>query len=125
MNDRHFLGKLMRIGVSVLGAGIFHTAWLAVFILTAKLESRWIRGAEWILAPIVTAAGFTIGVQVFDYFAGTRKNKFLHIYFWPLIGCAIGAIAVFSFGPMLIGFGMFAAGTASMILREFALTKKT
>jgi predicted anti-sigma-YlaC factor YlaD len=124
MNDRYVWGKLMRVGISVLGAGFFHTAWLAVFILTSKLESRWIRGARWILVPMVTAAGFTVGVQIFDHFAGTRKNKFLHVYFWPLIGCAIGAIAAFSFGPMLIGFGTFGAGTASMLLREFALTKK-
>ena len=35
-----------------------------------------------------------------------------------MIGCALGAVAVIWFGPMLIVFGMFVAGTASIALRE-------
>jgi hypothetical protein len=33
----------------------------------------------------------------------------------------MGAAAVFWFGPMLIVFGMFAAGMASLVLREVIL----
>jgi hypothetical protein len=40
---------------------------------------------------------------------------------WPLIGCSLGAAAVFWFGPMLIVFGMFVAGTASVVVREVLL----
>ena len=43
---------------------------------------------------------------------------FSRILVWPLIGCAVGAGIVYWFGPMLIVFGMFVAGTASVALRE-------
>jgi hypothetical protein len=42
-----------------------------------------------------------------------------------MIGCAIGAAVVYWFGPMLIVFGMFAAGTASVALREVMLGIRT
>ena len=47
-----------------------------------------------------------------------RKSKFLNIFKWSLIGCAIGAGAVVWFGPMLIVFGMFLVGMVSVALRE-------
>ncbi len=49
---------------------------------------------------------------------------FFQIYIWPLIGCSIGAGAVYWFGPMLIVFGMFVVGTASVALREMVLEIK-
>jgi hypothetical protein len=51
-------------------------------------------------------------------------GRFIHIYRWPLVGCAIGAGVVYWFGPMLVVFGMLAAGTASVVLREVSLTIK-
>ena len=51
----------------------------------------------------------------------TSKSKFLATFKWTLIGCTLGAAAVVYFGPMLIVFGMFAAGTASMVVRELLL----
>ena len=54
-----------------------------------------------------------------------RKTRFFHILLWPLSGCAVGAGVVYWFGPMLIVFGMFAAGTASVIIREVVLHATT
>ena len=51
----------------------------------------------------------------------TRKTDFLRILVWPLVGCSLGAAAVFWFVPMLIGFGMCIGGTASVVLREVKL----
>jgi hypothetical protein len=43
---------------------------------------------------------------------------FLHIYRWPLIGCALGALAVYWYGRMVIVFSMLLAGELSIIGRE-------
>ena len=40
---------------------------------------------------------------------------------WPLVGCAVGALAVYWYGPMLIVFGMFVSGTCGVVLRELVL----
>ena len=56
--------------------------------------------------------------MIFEMLPGTRKSKILDILKWPLIGCTIGAGVVYWFGPMLVVFGMFAAGTAGIVLRE-------
>jgi len=78
-------------------------------------------GAETILrllAPVVTAAGFAVGITVAERLGKRDEPSFIRIYVWPLVGCAIGATVVYPFGPMLIVFGMFAAGTASVAVRE-------
>ena len=109
---RRLWGALVRVTFSLLCAGVFYFIWLAVFLLAAKLDSCVVEAVLWLLAPVVTAAGFATGIVVFERPANIR------VFMWPLIGCAIGAGVVYWFGPMLIVFGMFAAGTASVALRE-------
>jgi hypothetical protein len=72
----------------------------------------------WLLAPVITAAGFATGIAIMERRAEKKRPSFLRILIWPLIGCAAGAGIVYWFGPMLIVFVMLAAGTASMTLRE-------
>ena len=52
-------------------------------------------------------------------FTKEKQSKFQRIFLWPLIGCTVGAVCVFWFGPMLIVFGMFGLGTLSIAVREF------
>ena len=112
---------LIKTALSLLCAGVLYTGWLAAFLLTVGLDSSVAQVIRWLSAPAVTAAGFAAGAAIFERIAGVRKTKFFHILLWPLAGCAIGAGAVYWFGPMLIVFGMFAAGTASVIIREVVL----
>jgi hypothetical protein len=107
-----------RVISSLLFAGIFYSAWLAAFLLTVGLDNPVLEAIAWLSAPAATAAGFATGIAIFERLTGASRPRFLHILAWPLIGCAIGAGAVYWFGPMLIVFGMFAAGTASVALRE-------
>jgi hypothetical protein len=116
------LGRLVRalarVAVSLLGGGVFHCAWLAVFLLAIALHSPVVEAALWLLAPVATGAGFAVGVVAFDRLTRAAGSGFWRIFVWPLVGCAIGAGVVYPFGPMLIVFGMLAAGTASVAARE-------
>ena len=112
---------LVRTLAALLCAGMAYAGWLALFLLTADLEIAFLQTAWWLLAPLETAIGFAAGIALSERLTVARESKFVHILVWPLIGCAIGAAVVYWFGPMLIVFGMFVAGTTSIILREIVL----
>jgi hypothetical protein len=76
---------------------------------------------RWLLGPVITEAGFASGLAVGERVTAAHRSTFWRILLWPLAGCAIGAGAVYPFGPMLIVFGMFAVGTVSVIAREAVL----
>jgi hypothetical protein len=110
---QYWRGALIRVALALAGAGVFYVGWLVAFLLLGKLEVAVIEAALWLLAPVVTAAGFATGIVVAE-----RESRFSSVLAWPLVGCVIGAGAVYWFGPMLIVFGMFVAGTVSVVLRE-------
>lgn len=123
MNYRYWLGTFARMAVSVLSAGAFFVAWLAAFLTAAKTDIYVVKAVGWLSAPIVTAAGFAAGMAALGLLTGSSNYKFLATFQWTLIGCTVGAVAVCWFGPMLIVFGMFIAGTASVFLREVFLAR--
>jgi hypothetical protein len=117
----------IRVVLSVIFAGIFYTGWMAVAIpvLQLGISSIVLTTIIWVTAPLVTAAGFATGVVISKLFLRSgEKSKFLNIFKWSLAGCAIGAGSVVWFGPMLIVFGMFLVGTASVALREIVRIRK-
>lgn len=118
MDLRYLLGALARIAFSLLCAGVFYFAWMAAFLLATRSQSPALEAFLWLLAPVITAAGFTVGIIIPERIIRPRRGRFLRTFLWPLIGCAIGAGIIYSFGPMLIVFGMFAVGTMSVALRE-------
>lgn len=97
---------------------------MGAFLIVEKLDMNLVDYLLWALAPVFTAAGFAAGILVLDRMTGTGTTKFLPIFIWPLVGCAIGAIAVYWFGPMLIVFGMFVCGSLAITIREVALRAK-
>ena len=127
MKINFLFGLFLRLVVSIIFAGVFYVGWMAVAIPILKTESINIvpKAVLWIAAPVVTAAGFAAGVFLFELLPGTRKSKFLDIYKWSFAGCAIGAVSVVCFGPMLIVFGMFALGTAAIAIREIIIRKQS
>ena len=118
MDLAYLRGALIRTISAVLCAGVFYSVWLGAFLLTAGQGSAAMEAVLWLLAPVVTAAGFTTGSVIRGYRSGTDRTTFRRVFVWPLAGCVIGAGAVYWFGPMLIVFGMLAAGTLSVVLRE-------
>ncbi|MFQ6035559.1 MAG: hypothetical protein ACE5NM_06890 [Sedimentisphaerales bacterium] len=127
MNFRPLCEVFIRVIFSIIFAGIFYIGWMAIAIpaLKSGLESLILKAIIWLAAPLTTAAGFATGVAIFELFPGTRKSKFLNIFKWSLIGCVIGAGSVVWFGPMLIVFGMFLAGTSSVTLKEIVRLRKS
>jgi len=111
----------IRIACSLLGGGIFYLAWMAAFLLTVHLDSRIVEAVLWLMAPVATAVGFAAGIAILERITGKSRTGFLRILIWPLIGCTMGAGIVYWVGPMLIVFGMFVAGTASVVLREVVI----
>ena len=118
MSLNSIVGFGSKIIASVIVAGVFYSVWLGVFILTTNVDNPLWEAIKWLAAPVITAAGFATGILVFGRLIRTSKTNFRQSFVWALVGCAIGAGAVYWFGPMLIVFGMFIAGTASIILHE-------
>ena len=118
---RRVVGRAIKIAASVLAGGLFYAVWLAVSLLTADFDSSVAGIIRWASAPVVTAAGFALGVVIHERLTEGSGAKFLRVYAWSLTGCAVGAVSVYWYGPMLIVFGMFVVGTASIVLREIVL----
>lgn len=108
---------------SLLGASLFYAAWLALFLSIYDHVAPWAQAALWVTAPVITALGYATGFQVAGRIVRRPSQRFLSVFVWPLIGCAIGAGLVFPFGPMLIVFGMFGAGTATLAIREVLMLR--
>jgi hypothetical protein len=108
---------LARIWTSTLFGGLFCSIWLAVYLLLSP-DGDLIEVLLWLSAPIVTATGFASGLMVFDRFNKSARAPFIRALSWPLVGCIIGAAAVYWFGPMLIVFSMLALGAVSVAARE-------
>ena len=118
MAMRKLLGALARVVLSLLFAGVFYLGWMAAAILTIRsgFGGLTAKVVLWILAPVVTGLGFAVGATVFELLSMTEKGRFWRTYKWCLAGCALGGGVVCLFGPMLIVFGMLAAGTLSVVL---------
>jgi len=116
---------LLRLLFSTAFSGLLYIAWMAIAIPVLKSECCILdKIILWILAPFITAFGFTVGVFLVDLIFCQKKTKLWDIYKYPLAGCIIGAVIVVFFGPMLIVFGMFALGGLSIIIREVKINGK-
>ena len=123
--DLRYLRRLVvRLLLSALCAGLSYFVWLGGFLLSKDYTGPVMRGIFWVTAPLVTAIGFAAGIVAHERIVRSARTGFFRILLWPLVGCTIGAVAIYWYGPMLIVFGMFAAGTASIALRELLLRGK-
>ena len=124
---RKLLAIVARVALSIPFAGVFYTGWMAVTIPTIQSGfGGWVvKVVLWILAPTVTGFGFALSSKIFDLLSrATDRRSFWSTYKWCLAGCAIGGGILNIFGPMLIVFGMFVAGTLSIAVHEVITTNK-
>lgn len=122
MRIKYWLRLCVKLAMSAFGAGLFYTGWLACAIPVLKGEGQLLlKAACWLSAPLLTGLGFAVPIVIFERLAGDAKEDVRRTLLWPVAACAVGAAVVFPFGPMLIVFAMFAAGTAAVIWREVRL----
>ena len=114
--------RLSRILVSTLFGGFFYSIWLAVYLLLSP-EGGLVETILWLTVPVITAIGFALGIIVFDSLGKLPGTPIFQLISWPLLGCIIGAVAVYWFGPMLIVFSMLGLGSLSMVAREMLSAK--
>ena len=81
---RRTVRAAIKIAASVLCAGLFYGIWLAVFLLAAEASNDVIQAFWWVGAPVVTAAGFALGVVIVERLVGASKAGFLKVLVWPL-----------------------------------------
>lgn len=112
------IASIVRVAASVLSGGIVYSVWLAAVLATMRRPTAPLPLALVLTAPIVTAAGFALGALLGDLLTNRSRRRFKPAYLWQLAACAAGALAVYPFGPMLIVFGMLAAGTAVAVTAE-------
>jgi len=113
-----WLRFLVKICLSLVLGGLFYSLWLILFLLTNSSENQITESILWLISPLITALGFTTGIMLYDHWTGATRTLFWKIYLWAFIGCVLGAVAVYWFGPMLIVFSMLFIGTVSMTTRE-------
>jgi hypothetical protein len=118
LSNRHLFSLIIRITLSLVCGGITYFVWMGLFILMADSVGSLVKGIFWFAAPVITATGFATGIFAHERATGVRYATFPSVFAWPLLGCAIGALGIYWQGPMLIVFGMFVLGTASVVLRE-------
>ena len=123
MSSSLFLRISVKTAVSLLLAGVFYAAWLAVFLAAARLEQAQLERAMFILAPVVTAAGFATGTALVERVRNETRTGFFLSWVWALSGCVVGAIVVYWYGPMLIVFTMLVGGTIAVAYRDFTRTR--
>jgi hypothetical protein len=71
-----------------------------------------------LIAPVVTAAGFGLGMLVAERLTRRRHGGFRGAFLWSLAGGTVGTLAMFPFGGMMAGFGLFGLGAAALLIRE-------
>ena len=119
-----FHRQLLQVAASILCAGILYLLWLGVFIVLS-VRGGVVKGILWLVAPVVTAAGFALGLAVSMRLLKSPRVSLVSVFLWPLAGCVVGAAVVYWYGPMLIVFGMFLLGTASVVVRQALLRDQT
>jgi hypothetical protein len=115
--------SVVRLVASLVGGGVFYTVWLAVALSGGRIGQPEIAAELTILAPIITSLGFAVGLALAELLTG-RRGGFFGAWLWALVGCAMGALVVYPFGPMLIVFGMFVLGTVAVAVREIRLIRR-
>ncbi len=106
----------LRLAASLVLGVVFHAAWVASFILAASLgASVAVKAVLWLFAPILTAAGFTTGLALLPQVVWRPSGSLTRAYLTVLTACAVGAAVMSPIGPMLVGFGVVAGGTAAVV----------
>jgi hypothetical protein len=111
----HFV---VRLATAALLGGAFHAAWVALFIFAVSQGAPGVlRATLWLTAPVVTAAGFGLGLTLSRHHEPDPRTRFGRAFVAVLSGCAIGAVVMSPIGPMFVGLGVFGGGLVAAAVR--------
>ena len=112
------LSALFRVLGSLLGGVIMFAVWLIAVLARMPRPPVPPSFAVTLTAPVVTAAGFGLGMLVAERLTQRRQGGVRGAFLWSLAGGTVGTLVMFPFGGMLVGFGLFGLGTAALLIRE-------
>ena len=112
------LSACFRLLGSLLGGIIAFAVWLVAVLVRMPRPPAPPSFAVTLTAPVVTAAGFGLGMLIAEHLTRRRQSGFRGAYLWSLVGGTIGTVALFPLGGMMAGFGLFFLGTAALLIRE-------
>ncbi len=112
------LSACFRLLGSLLGGIIAFAVWLVAVLVRMPRPPAPPSFAVTLTAPVVTAAGFGLGMLVAERLARRRQSGFRGAYLWSFVGGTIGTVAMFPLGGMMAGIGLFVLGTAALLIRE-------
>jgi hypothetical protein len=112
------LSACIRLLGSLLGGIIAFAIWLVAVLIRMPRPPVPPSFAVTLTAPVVAAAGFGFGMLVVERLTQRRQSGFRGAFVWSLVGGTIGTLAMFPFGGMMAGFGLFGLGTAALLIRE-------
>lgn len=108
----------VRFTVAVLVGLGFHVMWAVLYIFSASHgASGGLRGLLWCVAPIITAAGYGLGLTLLPRLQPQPRTGFARAFVAALAGCVIGAVIGSPIGPMFVGFGILGGGAMAVAVR--------
>jgi len=112
------LSACFRLLGSLLGGIIAFAVWLVAVLVRMPRPPVPPSFAVTLTAPVVTAAGFGLGMLVAERLTRRSQSGFRGAYLSSLVGGTMGTLAMFPFGGMMAGFGLFFLGTGALLIRE-------
>jgi len=112
------LNACFRLLCSLLGGIAAFAVWLVAVLIRMPRPPVPPSFAVTLTAPFVAAAGFGLGMLVAERLTKRRQGGFRGAYLWSLAGGTVGTLAMFPFGGMMAGFGLFGFGMAALLIRE-------
>ena len=102
------LSACFRLLCSLLGGIIAFAVWLVAVLIRMPRPPVPPSFAVTLTAPVVTAAGFGLGMLIVERLTQRRPGGVRGAFLWSLAGGTIGTLAMYPFGGMMAGFGLFA-----------------
>ena len=102
------LSACFRLLGSLLGGIIAFAVWLVAVLSRMPRPPVPPSFAVTLTAPVVTAAGFGLGMLFAERFTQRRQGGVRGAFLWSLAGGTIGTLVMFPLGGMMAGFGLFA-----------------
>ena len=109
---------MIRLFMAIVTGGVGYMLWLVAFLLLPATPT--LRTVLWVLAPVVTGAGYALGAHLGERATGIERSSWLSLFLWPVLACGIGALITYQFGSMLVVFGVMVAGALAALVRELA-----